>query len=275
MGGSGWSMKSSATSFAIRTGRNGPHLGSGSRPRMAATNSADSCWSRTCTIVWFSSTAMVPHPLPRRSTIASLASGRGEGFNLDMTSTASGPEAGERQDRAVTFLAAVLVGAAVSLLLGVYGREHDPAGQALFTLGFSGTLNMKAWLATVVLAGAVAQVVLALWLYGRFGGSAPPWVGPAHRLVGLLTFMVSLPVAYHCLWSLGFETDAGQTRRFVHSVLGCSFYGAFAMKTVCVRSTRMPGWALPVVGGAVFAILVGLWLTSSLWFFQNSGFPSF
>ncbi len=64
--------------------------------------------------------------------------------------------------------------------------------------------------------------------------------------------MVSLPVAYHCLWSLGFETDA-ETRRFVHSLLGCPFYGAFAVKVLCVRSARMPGWALPVVGGLVFA----------------------
>ena len=32
----------------------------------------------------------------------------------------------------------------------------------------------------------------------------------------------------------------------------------------------MPGWALPVVGGLVFAFLVGLWLTSALWFFHNS-----
>jgi hypothetical protein len=196
-------------------------------------------------------------------------------LNLAVTSTAHGPEAGERQDRAVTFLAAVLVGAAISLFLGVYGRQHHPAGQALFTLGFSGTLNMKAWLATIVLAGAIAQVILALWLYGRFGGSAPDWVGPVHRLVGLATFMVSLPVAYHCLWSLGFETDSSETRRFVHSILGCSFYGAYAVKVMCVRSHRMPGWALPVLGGLVFAILVGLWLTSSLWFFQNSGFPSF
>ena len=42
-----------------------------------------------------------------------------------------------------------------------------------------------------------------------------------------------------------------------------------------MRSARMPGWALPVVGGLLFACLVGLWLTSSLWFFTNVGFPSF
>ena len=171
---------------------------------------------------------------------------------------------------------AVLAGAAVAVALGVYGREHDAAGQALFTLGFSGTINMKAWLATIALVLAIVQVVLALWMYGKLGrGSAPDWVGPVHRLTGTVALLVTLPVVYHCLWSLGFETDSGSTRRFVHSLLGCVFYGAFTTKVLCVRSARMPGWALPVVGGLLFACLVGLWLTSSLWFFNNVGFPSF
>lgn len=175
----------------------------------------------------------------------------------------------------VPFLGAIVIGAAVSVVLGVYARKHDPAGQALFTLGFSSTLNMKAWLATIVVALAVAQIALALWMYGKLGRSAPEWVAPTHRLVGTLILLVSLPIAYHCLWSLGFKADSGQTRVFVHSILGCVFYGAFTVKVLCVRSSRMPGWVLQAVGGLLFAVLVALWLTSSLWFFQNSGFPSF
>ena len=57
--------------------------------------------------------------------------------------------------------------------------------------------------------------------------------------------------------------------------MGCVFYGAFTTKVLCVRSARLPNWALPVVGGVLFASLVILWLTSSLWFFDNVGFPSF
>jgi hypothetical protein len=160
--------------------------------------------------------------------------------------------------------------------LGVYGRDHHPAGQALFTLGFSGTINMKAWLATIVVVLAMVQVVLALRMWGRIGrGPAPAWTGPVHRLVGTLAFLVSLPVAYHCLWSLGFERHPDHLRRFVHSLLGCAFYGAFAVKVLSVRSHRLPGWTLPVVGGTVFALLVGLWFTSAGWFFSTSGFPSF
>ena len=175
----------------------------------------------------------------------------------------------------VALLGAALIGAAISVALGVYGREHDPAGQALFTLGFSGTINMKAWLATIALSLAVVQILLALWLYGKIGRNAPIWVGPTHRLVGTLTFLVTLPVAYHCLWSLGFETDASNARRFWHSLFGCAFYGAFATKVLCVRAKGLPGWALPVIGGLVFSLLVGLWFTSVFWFFDNSGFPSF
>jgi hypothetical protein len=39
----------------------------------------------------------------------------------------------------------------------------------------------------------------------------------------------------------------------------------------------MPGWLLPVVGGLTFAALIGVWLTSSLWFMTSrpSGLPLF
>ncbi len=169
-----------------------------------------------------------------------------------------------------------LVGAAVAVALGVYGNVHDATGQSILGDGlfFSATLNMKAWLATIVVCLALVQVTLALRMYGRIGsGDAPAWVAPAHRVTGLLAFLISLPVVYHCLWALGFQdTD---TRVLVHSLAGCFFYGAFTTKVLTVRSERMPGWALPVLGGLVFAALVVIWLTSALWFFDTIGFPEF
>ena len=84
----------------------------------------------------------------------------------------------------MAFLWAALAGAAVSLVLGVYAREHHPAGQALFTLGFSGTINMKAWLATLALTLAVVQIVLALWMYGKLGRSRRAVVGRPDPPVG-------------------------------------------------------------------------------------------
>ena len=52
-----------------------------------------------------------------------------------------------------------------------------------------------------------------------------------------------------------------------HSVLGCAFYGAFVTKMLVLRSNRVPRWALPLIGGLLFAVLAGVRLTSSLWFF--------
>lgn len=172
---------------------------------------------------------------------------------------------------------ALFVGGAVSVFLGVYGREHDPTGEAIFTLVFTGTINLKAWFTTAALLLVAFQLVSALRLYGKISvpRQAPGWLGDVHRLSGTLAFLLTLPVAYHCLWSLGFETDVDQTRRFVHSLLGCFFYGVFAVKVVTVRSPGLPSWVLPVVGGATFTVLVALWYTSALWFFQHQGFPSF
>lgn len=167
------------------------------------------------------------------------------------------------------------LGAAAAVALGAYGAAHDPTGEALFTLFFSGTINLKAWFATVSIGLALFQLASALRLYGKveIPRRQPAWLGDAHRLSGTLAFLFSLPVAYHCLWSLGFETDSGEMRRFVHSVAGCAFYGAFVVKVLCVRTRRLPDWALPLTGGTVFAALAVVWATSSLWFFQNVGFP--
>ena len=61
----------------------------------------------------------------------------------------------------------------------------------------------------------------------------------------------------------------------VHSILGCVFYGAFTVKVLAVRMRGLPDRMLPLVGGFVFAVLVGIWLTSSFWFFTSrpAGIP--
>ena len=175
-------------------------------------------------------------------------------------------------DARVAFGGAILVGALVAVLAGVYGKVHDPASETTLKWFFTTTLHLKTWLTTVVLVLAIAQLLGALWMWGKLPlGPAPAWVGPWHRILGSLTLLVSLPVAYHCLWSLGFDPDPGGSRRFWHSVLGCLFYGAFTTKVIVVRSRRMPSWALPWVGGTLFTLIVLIWLTSSLWFFRTIG----
>jgi Family of unknown function (DUF6529) len=167
----------------------------------------------------------------------------------------------------------VLAGAAVAVSLGVYARVHDPAGRPLFTLGFSGMLPMKAWLTTVAAALLIVQLTTALWMWGRLPGfgAAPTWAAILHRWAGSAAFVVTLPVAFHCIWSLGFATT--DARVLVHSLAGCAFYGAYAAKMLGLRTPKLPGWALPVLGGSVFTALVVVWLSASLWFFARSGIP--
>ncbi|HSK97889.1 MAG TPA: DUF6529 family protein [Euzebyales bacterium] len=166
----------------------------------------------------------------------------------------------------------VAAGALTAVALGVYARVHPPARRETLHLLFSGTLQFKVWTTTLILALAIFQLLSALRLYGRVGGpgAAPAWLGPTHRLSGTLAFIASLPVAFHCLWALGFA-PTGNPRALAHSVLGCLFYGAIVIKVGAVRSSRLPGWWLPVVGGTVFAVLVGVWATSALWFLLTFG----
>ena len=94
-----------------------------------------------------------------------------------------------------------------------------------------------------------------------------------HRISGRLAFLLTLPVAYHCLWSLGFQDTDG--RVLAHSLLGCAFYGAFAAKVMIVRSRDLPGAALPIAGGLTFVVLVAAWYASAVWFIGEDGWPAF
>jgi hypothetical protein len=181
-------------------------------------------------------------------------------------------------------LAGVFVaGAAVAVLLGVYANEHTPTKEKPYTLFFTDTIQLKVWFATAAIMLAVVQVLLGMRMYGKlhWPKQAPPWLGDAHRLVGIVAFGLTLPVAYHCLWALGWQSVdmAGEssTRVLVHSIVGCAFYGAFVTKVLCVRVKGLPGWAIPAAGGLVFAALVVVFVTSSLWYFVDrpAGLPLF
>ena len=169
--------------------------------------------------------------------------------------------------------AAALAGGAVAVALGTYGRVHDPTFRPIADFGFPSVLDMKVWLATCAAALVVVQLASALWMYGKLPvrRTAPQHTAAVHRWSGTVAFLLTLPVAYHCLWSLGFaETGA---RQIAHSILGCAFYGAFATKMLVLRIDRLPRLVLPLCGGLLVTLLTGLWLTSSLWFFTNVGFP--
>ena len=174
---------------------------------------------------------------------------------------------GPKAPRPARLLVPALVAAAVAVALGAYGKVHDPAGTAFNLAGFSSTGAVKSWLATAAAFFAVVQIVSALMLYGRLPG--PARSGALHRWSGRAAFLLAVPVAVHCLYALGYQTY--ETRVLWHSALGCFFFGAFSAKMLLLRSERLPGWLLPIVGGLVFTLLTIIWLTSALWFFSTFG----
>lgn len=177
-------------------------------------------------------------------------------------------------------LTAFGAGAVVALLLGVFGKVHDPTLNGTTTLGFATVIQMKVVVTTVIAVLVVLQLTGALWMYGRLGIKAPSWLGRAHRATGIIAVLLSVFVAYHCLWALGLESgtlkDGGKVglRTVVHGVLGCAVFGAVVVKVVAVRSRRAPGWFLPVAGGLLFTLLVAVVLTSAVWYIGAKGWPT-
>jgi hypothetical protein len=175
-------------------------------------------------------------------------------------------------------LVAFTVGAVIALLVGVFGKVHDPTLNGTTTLGFDTVIDMKVVLSSVVGVLAVLQVIGALWLYGKLGIRAPSWLGTAHRVSGTLAVLLAVFVAYHCLFALGLESgtvhgEKVATRTVVHGVVGCVAIGAIAVKVTAVRSRRAPGWFLPVAGGLMFALLVVVVWTSAVWYIGDEGWP--
>jgi len=177
-------------------------------------------------------------------------------------------------------LVAFAAGAVVAVLVGVFGRLHDPTLENTTTLGYPTVLAMKTVVATGIGVLALVQLAGALWMFGKLGIKAPSWVGTAHRTTGIITVLLSVFVAYHCLWSLGLEVgtlpdgEKVSTRTLVHGLIGCAVIGALVVKVTAVRSRRAPGWFLPVAGGLLFSLLVLAVLTSAAWYIGTKGWPS-
>src|SRR5436190_720802 len=151
--------------------------------------------------------------------------------------------------RSYRWLAAPLLAfAVVSLTAGLLAK-HEPRSKGYFQLFFSDTLHMKAAFATAVIVLACVQLFTAAWIFRKLPWSKPAWVNPLHRWSGRLAF--------------------------AHSLLGCFVYGAFAAKVTIVRLHRFPRLVLPLAGGALFAVLVGVWYTSAIWLYgQNTSAPA-
>ena len=158
--------------------------------------------------------------------------------------------AGGSVKRQTGLVAVFLCGAVVALSIGLYAKLHTPSGRPVITFGFSGILQMKAWLTTAAASLLIIQFLTALWMWGRVprAGSAPPWAQVLHRWSGSVAFIITLPVVFSCIWALGFQTYS--LRVVVHGVCGCLFYGAYAAKMLGLRLKGLRGGLCPYWAGA-------------------------
>jgi hypothetical protein len=177
----------------------------------------------------------------------------------------------ERLNRPVTTVAAavperrpawhlfipLLGGLIVAESLGIIARELVVSPGAYpgpwFRLFFSDTLHLKAWLALGVAALAVTQLFTAAWIFRRLPWPRPRFVNVVHRWSGRLAFLLTIPVAYHCVFKLGFQTY--DTRIAVHSFFGVAVYGAFATKVPDRAHAPLPEVGAP--GGRRAAVRGG------------------
>lgn len=143
----------------------------------------------------------------------------------------------------------------------------------LMTSVFSSTIAGKAWFATAAFALALVQVTTAARIFGHLQGVVRLPHGRVkriHRWSGRLAILCTLPVAFHCIFILGFDTTDART--LTHSIVGSFVYGVVAVKIWFVRDSDHPRWTLPLVGGTLFAVLTTLWLTSAYWYFTEIRF---
>jgi Family of unknown function (DUF6529) len=164
--------------------------------------------------------------------------------------------------------------ALITLTVGLVATAtvREPYATSFFHPFFSDVLQMKAWLVTAAVVLACGQLLTAARIYELLG--FPPngrFYHVVHRWSGRAAIVLTLPVAYHCIFLLGFS--ANSPRVLIHSLLGSALYGAVVAKVLVVRSSRFPAWVLPVAGALLFSILLGLWLTSALVFFA-AGVPA-
>ena len=119
--------------------------------------------------------------------------------------------------------------------------------------------EVKVVLASVVLALAVYQVVLAAVFYGRL---RPPFLAAAsaswtHRASGDTILVLTVIVATMCIGYSGFEEGG------THAVAATALLGVFAFKVLVVRLGGSLGRLLPVLGVSVLLLFAITWLTSA------------
>lgn len=188
------------------------------------------------------------------------------------------PEAGRPVPRPAARPALIALAVLLPFAAGVGVYEWSSHVTPDYNAGLFGvhgldTYDLKARMGTALLGLAMVQLGLALWMYGRVPGAgpAPRPVRTSHRVTGLVAFLLSLPIAFHCITAYGFESS--DTRVTIHSIGGCVLYAMFVAKVLIVRSRRLPGWVLPVAGGTLICAIALMWYTAALWVLNGDAVP--
>jgi hypothetical protein len=115
--------------------------------------------------------------------------------------------------------------------------------------------SVKAVLASVVLALAAYQLILAAIGYGKLPIIAARPAFFTHRASGDMIAVLFVVVALMCLAVFGFEDDYA-----LHGWAGAGAVAVLAVKVFVIRSGR-GGRALPYLGVTLFTLLAVTWLT--------------
>ena len=112
--------------------------------------------------------------------------------------------------------------------------------------GFSSGTAAKSWLGTAAFALVVVQLLSAVAMYRTGAG----WLAGLHRWSGRVAVLLTVPVAVHCLYALGFQL--GSPRVLAHSLAGCFVYGVFVAKMLVLPRPNAAPLGHPGAGrGAV------------------------
>jgi len=122
--------------------------------------------------------------------------------------------------------------------------------------------EVKVVLASVVLALAVYQLLLAAVAYGWvrlpfLESHSASW---AHRASGDAIVVLTVLVAVACLSYYGFEfEDEGGA----HAIFGALLLGVIALKVIAVRVGGGLGRLLPLLGASLLALFAATWVSSA------------
>ena len=133
--------------------------------------------------------------------------------------------------------------ALMSLTVGLIARGaiRQPYPTPFFHLFFSDTLDMKVWLITAAVVLGFFQLLTAARIYQLLRFSPPGRLyNLVHRFSGYTAVALTVPVAYHCIFLLGFGTY--DLRVYIHSTSAqlCMAYSS-PRCCWCVRGASRAG----------------------------------